>query len=75
MPRKILPFYRGCVRISVPQTVDAGDKDGAQESGDCADVVGGWVEGDGRVKAIVVARIKIVENFSKPSKFCSGLAA
>jgi hypothetical protein len=49
--------------------------DGAQESGDCADVVGGWVEGDGRVKAIALARIKVVENFSKPSESWSGLAA
>ena len=57
------------------QTVDAGGKDGAQESGYCADVVGGWVEGGRRVKAIVLARIKVVKNFSKSSKSCSGLAA
>jgi hypothetical protein len=50
--------------------------DGAQESGDCADVVGGWVdEGDGRVKAILLARIKLVKNFSRTSEPCSGLAA
>jgi len=58
-----------------PQTVDAGSQDGAQESGDCADVVGGWVEGDGRVKVITLAHIKVVKNFSKPSESCSGLAA
>jgi hypothetical protein len=75
MLRKILPFYRGYVRISVPQTVDVSGKDGAQESGYCADVVGGWIEGDGWVKAIVLARIKVVENFSKSSESCSGLAA
>jgi len=45
--------------------------DGAQESGYCADVVGGWVEGDRRVKAIVLARIKVVKKFSKSSKSCS----
>jgi len=49
--------------------------DGAQESGYCADVVGRWLEGDGRVKAIVLARIKVVENFSQTSESCSGLAA
>ena len=27
-----------------PPTVDAGGKDGAQESGYCADVVGGWIK-------------------------------
>jgi len=48
----------------VPPTVDAGGKDGAQESGYCADVVGGWVEGGRRVKAIVLARIKVVKKFS-----------
>ena len=49
--------------------------DGAQESRYCADAVGGWVEGGRRVKAIVQARIKVVENFSKTSESCSGLAA
>jgi predicted DNA-binding protein len=33
------------------------------------------IEGGGRVKAIVLARIKVVKNFSKSSKSCSGLAA
>jgi hypothetical protein len=49
--------------------------DGAQESGYSADVVGGWIEGDERVKAIVLARIKVVENFSQTSESCCGLAA
>jgi hypothetical protein len=40
-----------------------------------ADAVGGWIEGGGRVKATVLARIKVVENFSKPSESWSGLAA
>jgi len=57
-----------------PPPVDAGGKDGAQESGYCADAVERGVEGDGRVKATVLARIKVVENFSKPSESCSGLA-
>jgi hypothetical protein len=50
-------------------------KTGRQKVDQSADVVVGWVEGDGWVKAIVLARIKVVENFSKPSEFCSGLAA
>jgi hypothetical protein len=40
-----------------------------------ANVVGECVEGGGWVKAIVLARFKVVKNFSKPSKSCSGLAA
>jgi hypothetical protein len=39
------------------------------------EVVGGWIEGDERVKAIVLARIKIVKNFFKTSESYSGLAA
>jgi hypothetical protein len=50
-------------------------KTGRKKVDQSADVVGGWVEGDGRVKAIVLARIKVVENFSKTSESCSGLAA
>ena len=50
-------------------------KMGRKKVDQSADVVGGWVEGDGRVKAIVLARIKVVENFSKTSESCSGLAA
>ncbi|MEG4048423.1 hypothetical protein [Microcoleus sp. Pol17_C1] len=37
------------------------------------DVVRGRVERRGGIKAIVLARIKVVENFSKTSKSCSGL--
>jgi hypothetical protein len=41
-----------------------------------ANVVGGCVEGGGWVKAIVLARIKVVKKFSKSSKSCcSALAA
>ncbi|MEG4396632.1 hypothetical protein [Microcoleus sp. BROC3] len=40
-----------------------------------AGAAGRWIEGGGGIKAIFVARIKVVKNFSKPSKFCSGLAA
>jgi len=47
-------------------------KTGRKKVDQSADVVGGWVEEDGRVKAIVLARIKVVENFSKSSKSCSG---
>jgi hypothetical protein len=50
-------------------------KTGRKKVNQSADVVGGWVEGGGRVKAIVLARIKVVKKFSKSSKSCSGLAA
>jgi len=38
-----------------------------------ADAGGGRVEGGGAVKAIVLARIKVVKKFFKSSKSCSGL--
>jgi hypothetical protein len=50
-------------------------KTGRNKVDQSADVVGGWVEGDGRVKAILLARIKLVKNFSRTSESCSGLAA
>ena len=75
MPRKILPFTVDMSESLYRKLSMLAACDGAQESGDCADVVGGWVEGGGRVKAIVLAGIKVVENFSKPSESCSGLAA
>jgi|GEM_PF-1899327 len=50
-------------------------KTGRKKVDRSADVVGGWVKGGGRVKAIVLARFKLVKNFSKSSKSCSGLAA
>ena len=37
-----------------------------------ADAAGGWIEGGGGVRAIVLARIKVVKNFFKPSKSRSG---
>ncbi|HSF76561.1 MAG TPA: hypothetical protein VLA84_22390 [Microcoleus sp.] len=49
-------------------------KTGRKKVDQSADAVGGWFEGSGRVKAIVLARFKVVKNFSKPSKSCSGLA-
>ena len=55
-------------------TVDIGSKDEAQKSGYRADVVGGWVEGGRRVKAIIVAHIKVVKKFSKPPKSLISLA-
>jgi hypothetical protein len=36
----------------VPQIVDVGGKDRAQESGYCADAVGGWIERGGWVGVI-----------------------
>jgi hypothetical protein len=39
------------------QNIDVGGKGRAQESRYCADRVGGWVEGDGGIKAIFLARI------------------
>jgi len=50
-------------------------KTGRKKVDKSADAVGGWIEGDGRVKAIVLACIKVVKKFSKSSKSCSGLAA
>jgi hypothetical protein len=40
-----------------------------------ADVLGGWIEGDGRVKTIVLAPITVVKKFSKSSKSLIDLAA
>jgi hypothetical protein len=40
-----------------------------------ADVVRGWIEGGGRVKAIVLAPITVVKKFSKSSKSLIDLAA
>ena len=70
------PTVRFTVDMSVgraPQAVDAGSQDGAQESRYCADVVGGWVEGSGGIKTIVLARIQVLKNFFQPSKSRSGL--
>ena len=50
-------------------------KTGRKKVDQSSDAVGRWIEGDGRVKAIVLARIKVVENFSKPPESCIGLAA
>ena len=50
-------------------------KTGRNKVNQSADVVGGWVKGDERVKAIFLARIKLVKNFSRTSESCSGLAA
>ena len=75
-PEKYYPFS-----VDMPESVHRklsmlAACDGAQESRlSQADVVGGWVEGARRVKAIVLARIKVVKKFSKSSKSCSGLAA
>lgn len=46
--------YGGYVRVPAPQTIDAGSQDGAQESGYCADAVGGWVEGARGVRIIFI---------------------
>jgi hypothetical protein len=82
MSKLRVPEKEATVRFSVDMSETLHRKlsmlaacDGAQKSGYCADVVGGWVEGDGRVKAIVLARIKVVKKFSKSSESCSGLAA
>jgi hypothetical protein len=50
-------------------------KTGRHKVDQSADVVGEWIEGDGRIKAIFLARIKLVKNFSRTSESCSGLAA
>ena len=50
-------------------------KTGRKKVDQSADAVGRWMEGGRRVKAIVLARIKVVENFSKTSESRSGLAA
>jgi hypothetical protein len=50
-------------------------KMGRKKVDQSADAVGGWVERDGRVKAIVLACIKVVNKFSKPSKSLIFLAA
>lgn len=47
-------------------------KTGRKKVDQNAGAVGGWFEGGGRVKAIVLARFKVVKKFSKPSKFCRG---
>jgi hypothetical protein len=50
-------------------------KMGRKKVDQSADAVGGWVERDGRVKAIVLTCIKVVNKFSKPSKSLIFLAA
>lgn len=82
MSKRKAPDKEATVRFSVDMSESVHGKlsmlaacDGAQESDQSANVVGGWIEGDGRVKAIVLVPITVVKKFSKSSKSLIDLAA
>jgi len=80
MSKRKAPDKEATVRFSVDMSESLHRKlsmlaamTGRKKVDQSTDVVGGWVEGGGRVKAIVLPRIKV--KFSKSSKSCSGLVA